>query len=123
MKKDIIEKAKWQIGEVRIDGKGVPHECYGYDNNGKPQIRRVKKQHASAAQPSTTPKTSVAKPETSNKKTDNGVKTKPTPKPYDAPKPKVTYNVRPAAEIEVQVQVPETFQLRDAKGKIKNATS
>ena len=30
--------------------------------------------------------------------------------------------MRPAAEVEVQVQVPETFQLRDAKGKIKHAT-
>ena len=38
-----IEKAKWQIGEVRVDGKGVAHECYGYDDNGKAQIRRVKK--------------------------------------------------------------------------------
>lgn len=124
MKKDILEKAKWQIGEVRIDGKGVAHECYGYDNNGKAQIRRVKKQHTSAAQPSATPKTSVTKPDskTVNTQTDD---TKLQPKkssaPYDAPKPKVTYNNRPAAEIEVKVQVPENFKLRDQSGKIKNA--
>ena len=124
MKKDILEKAKWQIGEVRVDGKGVAHECYGYDDSGKAQIRRVKKQHTSAAQPSVTSKTSVTKPDVKSaaEKEDN---TKPQPKkasaPYDAPKPKVTYKKRHAAEIEVKVQVPEEFQIRGKDGKTKTA--
>ena len=37
-----IEKAKWQIGEVRVDSRGIAHECFEYVN-GKPHLRRVKK--------------------------------------------------------------------------------
>lgn len=38
-----IEKAKWQIGEVRVDSRGIAHECYGYTADGKPRLRRVRK--------------------------------------------------------------------------------
>ena len=38
-----IEKAKWQIGEVRVDSRGIAHECYEYTADGKPRLRRVKK--------------------------------------------------------------------------------
>lgn len=41
---DGIEKAKWQIGEVRVDSRGIAHECYEYTSDGKPRLRRVKKQ-------------------------------------------------------------------------------
>lgn len=40
---DGIEKAKWQIGEVRVDSRGIAHECYEYTADGKPRLRRVKK--------------------------------------------------------------------------------
>lgn len=40
---DSIEKAKWQIGEVRVDSRGIAHECYEYTAEGKPRLRRVKK--------------------------------------------------------------------------------
>ena len=40
---EYIEKAKWQIGEVRVDSRGISHECYGYTSEGKPRLRRVKK--------------------------------------------------------------------------------
>ena len=39
-----IEKAKWQIGEIRTDSRGIAHECYEYTAEGKPRLRRVKKQ-------------------------------------------------------------------------------
>lgn len=39
-----IEKAKWQIGEVRVDSRGIAHECFEYTADGKPHLRRVKKQ-------------------------------------------------------------------------------
>lgn len=38
-----IEKAKWQIGEIRVDSRGIAHECYEYTAEGKPRLRRVKK--------------------------------------------------------------------------------
>lgn len=38
-----IEKAKWQIGEIRVNSRGIAHECFEYVN-GKPHLRRVKKQ-------------------------------------------------------------------------------
>lgn len=38
-----IEKAKWQIGEIRTDSRGIAHECYEYTAEGKPRLRRVKK--------------------------------------------------------------------------------
>ncbi len=38
-----IEKAKWQIGEIRVDSRGIAHECYEYTADGKPRLRRVKK--------------------------------------------------------------------------------
>lgn len=116
MKKiDKIEKAKWQIGEVRVDSKGVAHECYGYDDNGKAQIRRVKKNGGAAPKPtSDTSKKTPAASTTSTQKTEDK-----KPAPYDAPTPKVTYSKRPAKEVEVQVRVPVTFKYRGADGKIK----
>ena len=39
-----LEKAKWQIGEVRVDSRGIAHECFEYTSDGKPRLRRVKKQ-------------------------------------------------------------------------------
>ena len=38
-----IEKAKWQIGEVRVDSRGIAHACYEYTADGKPRLRRVRK--------------------------------------------------------------------------------
>ena len=72
-KTDDIEKAKWQIGEVRVDGKGVAHECYGYDDNGKAQIRRVKKSTAISAKPTpdTSKKTPAATPAASTTSVPN----------------------------------------------------
>ena len=44
-----IEKAKWQIGEIRVDSRGIAHECYEYTSDGKPRLRRVKKNKGLAA--------------------------------------------------------------------------
>ena len=46
---DDIEKAKWQIGEIRTDSRGIAHECYEYTADGKPRLRRVRKNKGSAA--------------------------------------------------------------------------
>ena len=122
-KTDDIEKAKWQIGEVRVDGKGVAHECYGYDDNGKAQIRRVKKSTAISAKPTpdTSKKTTAATPAASTTSVPKPKTEDKKPAPYDAPTPKVTYNKRPAKEVEIQVRVPATFKYRGADGKIKDA--
>ena len=119
-KNDIIEKAKWQIGEIRTDNKGIAHECYGYDANGKPQIRRVKKNKGASTKPTSvaTPKTQAATPTASSTSTPK-VDSKPVP--YDAPTPKVVYKNRPDAKIEEKVRVPLTFKFRGNDGKVKDA--
>lgn len=59
-----IEKAKWQIGEIRVDSRGIAHECFEYVN-GKPHLRRVKKQK-SAVSTDNGGKKQVDKPEQKN---------------------------------------------------------
>lgn len=58
-----IEKAKWQIGERRTDSRGIVHECYEYTADGKPRLRRVKKNKGVTAEDS---KTTQSKTSTNN---------------------------------------------------------
>lgn len=53
---DDIEKSKWQIGEIRVNSKGIAHECFEYTKDGKPHLRRVKKQSSGKSVPNNTNK-------------------------------------------------------------------
>lgn len=68
---DGIEKAKWQIGEVRVDSRGIAHECYEYTSEGKPRLRRVKKQKSAAPLDTTKPQQKKTEEKKQDKKNED----------------------------------------------------
>lgn len=117
---DTIEKGKLNVGDTKIY-QGVTYVVGGFNAKGNPLWRKAdKKPGAAPAMPQggqNKPTAQEEHHEAPAPKEEPKPQAAP-PKPYDAPKPTVTYSTKP----EIEYQVPEEWKVTDKTGKLMTQT-
>ena len=115
---DLIEKGKWNVGDIKHAKNGNDYRVTGFNAKGEPLWSLVNKKQGGAQQPQPAPAKQPKASEQQNGKNTDGnkpqqkVDKKPKAAPYDAPKPKVVYKNRPQHEY----QVPESWRIQKKDG-------
>ena len=115
---DLIEKGKWNVGDIKHAKNGNDYRVTGFNAKGEPLWSLVNKKQGGAQQPQPAtakqPKASEKQngKDTEGNKPQQKVDQKQKPAPYDAPKPKVVYKNRPQHEY----QVPESWRIQKKDG-------
>lgn len=114
MKEEIIEKGKWNDGDINPKNPNLVWVASAA--GGKGDWRKVKKTKTPVASaPAAKTATSTSQAAAASK--DEGGKKTATQK-YDAPTPKITYKTKKPAD-GVVFEVPEEWKTKDSQGQIR----